>query len=47
MRAREKNAGWRLDYILVDRRLKVQFAEIMNEVYGSDHCPVIAKIDLL
>jgi exodeoxyribonuclease-3 len=47
MRAREKNVGWRLDYILVDRRLKVQFADIMNEVYGSDHCPVIAKIDLL
>ena len=46
-RAREKNVGWRLDYILVDKRLKVHQAEIMNDVYGSDHCPVMARIELL
>lgn len=41
-RAREKNAGWRLDYFLVSRRLmpSVTEAEIHTHVYGSDHCPV-------
>lgn len=41
-RAREKNAGWRIDYFLVSRRLmdRVEEAEILNDVFGSDHCPV-------
>ena len=41
-RAREKNAGWRIDYFLVSNRLadKMQYASIHNEIYGSDHCPV-------
>ena len=41
-RAREKNAGWRIDYFLVSNRLadKMQSASIHNEIYGSDHCPV-------
>lgn len=41
-RAREKNAGWRIDYFLVSNRLtdKMVSASIHNEVYGSDHCPV-------
>lgn len=41
-RAREKNAGWRIDYFLVSSRLadKMQSASIHNEIYGSDHCPV-------
>lgn len=41
-RAREKNAGWRIDYFLVSDRLADQMvsASIHNEVYGSDHCPV-------
>ena len=40
--AREKNAGWRIDYFLVSNRLadKMQSASIHNEIYGSDHCPV-------
>ena len=41
-RAREKNAGWRIDYFMVSNRLadKMQSASIHNEIYGSDHCPV-------
>lgn len=40
--AREKNAGWRIDYFLVSNRLNsaIQEACIHPEVYGSDHCPV-------
>lgn len=40
--AREKNIGWRLDYFLVSESLesKVKEAFILNEVEGSDHCPV-------
>ena len=47
-RARERNAGWRIDYFLVSRRIadKVQAAEIHNEIMGSDHCPVELVIDL-
>ncbi|CCY64082.1 exodeoxyribonuclease III [Marseilla massiliensis] len=41
-RAREKNAGWRIDYFVVSNRLadKIKSASIHNEIYGSDHCPV-------
>lgn len=41
-RAREKNAGWRIDYFLVSNRLvpQLQSASIHNEIFGSDHCPV-------
>lgn len=41
-RAREKNAGWRIDYFIVSNRLApmMQSASIHNEIYGSDHCPV-------
>ena len=40
--AREKNIGWRLDYFLVSQSLvpKVLDAYILNEIKGSDHCPV-------
>ena len=46
-KAREKNAGWRIDYFLVSNRLQpaLQQARIHNEVYGSDHCPVEVVID--
>ena len=46
--AREKNAGWRIDYFIVSNRIadKVTAAEIHNEVFGSDHCPVELVIDL-
>ena len=42
MRARANNAGWRIDYFLVSRELmdRVTSASILDEVYGSDHCPV-------
>ena len=41
-KAREKNAGWRIDYFLVSHRLKdkIQNAVIHADVMGSDHCPV-------
>ena len=47
-RAREKNAGWRIDYFLTSRALepRLQQAAIHNEVMGSDHCPVEVCIDL-
>jgi len=40
--AREKNAGWRIDYFLVSKDLadRIASAEIHNEIFGSDHCPV-------
>ncbi|MDO5142944.1 MAG: exodeoxyribonuclease III [Eubacteriales bacterium] len=41
-KAREKNAGWRIDYFLVSDRAveRVKGARILSDVYGSDHCPV-------
>ena len=46
-RARERNAGWRLDYFYVNEEMKdrVKSAEILNEIYGSDHCPVTLELD--
>ena len=40
--AREKNAGWRIDYFIVSDRLRERIADsrILPEVMGSDHCPV-------
>ena len=45
-KAREKNAGWRIDYFLVSDRIKEQItqAKIHTEIMGSDHCPV--EVDL-
>ncbi len=47
-RAREKNAGWRIDYFITSRLLegKLKDAKIHTEVLGSDHCPVELDIDL-
>ena len=47
-RAREKNAGWRIDYFLASQRLndKLTGASIHSEVFGSDHCPVEVTLDL-
>lgn len=47
-KAREKNAGWRIDYFLASKRLadKLTGAKIHTEIYGSDHCPVEVTIDL-
>ena len=46
--ARQKNAGWRIDYFIVSDRLKEKIvrAEILSDVYGSDHCPVLLELDL-
>ena len=40
--ARKNNAGWRIDYFIVSRRLaeKIAGADIYSEIQGSDHCPV-------
>ena len=47
-KAREKNAGWRIDYFLTSKRLdeRLVSAGIHTEIYGSDHCPVELVIDL-
>lgn len=47
-KAREKNAGWRIDYFMVSDRIKdmVAKAEIHNEFFGSDHCPVSIELNL-
>ncbi|MBQ5880253.1 MAG: exodeoxyribonuclease III [Bacteroidaceae bacterium] len=47
-KAREKNAGWRIDYFLASARLdeRLQSAAIHNEIFGSDHCPVEVVLDL-
>ena len=47
-KAREKNAGWRIDYFLVSNRLmdKVSDTRIYTDIMGSDHCPVGLTIDL-
>ena len=47
--ARKNNAGWRIDYFCVSTSLapKLKKAEILSDVYGSDHCPVELDIDVL
>ena len=48
MRARERNAGWRIDYFLASRSLRDQIrsADIYADVFGSDHCPVGLTLDV-
>jgi len=45
--AREKNVGWRIDYFCVSKALapRLRDAAILNEVYGSDHCPVMLALE--
>ena len=47
-KAREKNAGWRIDYFLTSKRLdsRLVSAGIHTEITGSDHCPVEVDIDI-
>ena len=47
MQARSRNAGWRIDYFLLSDRLKgnLKDAFILNEVMGSDHCPVGVELE--
>jgi len=44
--AREKNAGWRIDYFIVSNRLnaRVAAADIHTDIFGSDHCPVSLQL---
>lgn len=46
-KAREKNAGWRIDYFIVSEKIadRVSAAEIHTDIYGSDHCPVSIIFD--
>ncbi len=46
-KAREKNAGWRIDYFIVSERIadRVSAAEIHTDIFGSDHCPVSIIFD--
>ena len=47
-KAREKNAGWRIDYFLTSNAVRDQIrdAKILTDIFGSDHCPVELDIDL-
>ena len=46
--ARANNAGWRIDYFLVSDNLKdsIKKTDILTDIYGSDHCPILLEIDL-
>ena len=46
-KAREKNAGWRIDYFLVSEKLKdrMKGADILTDIMGSDHCPVVLEME--
>ena len=47
MKSRERNAGWRIDYFVVSENLRgrIAGAEILNDVFGSDHCPVSLMLE--
>ena len=47
MKAREKNIGWRIDYVVVSDRLfsRVRDSFILSEIPGSDHCPVGIELE--
>ncbi|HNZ83767.1 MAG TPA: exodeoxyribonuclease III [Candidatus Pacearchaeota archaeon] len=46
--ARKRNVGWRIDYFFVDKRMKNKIGDsyILNDVMGSDHCPIAIKIKI-
>lgn len=46
--ARQKNAGWRIDYFLTSKSLESQIkdAKIHTDIFGSDHCPVELDLDI-
>ncbi len=46
--ARQKNAGWRIDYFIISERLRPQLldARIHTDILGSDHCPVEVELDV-
>ena len=46
--ARQKNAGWRIDYFVTSERLRTSIADaqILTDIYGSDHCPVALELNI-
>ena len=48
MKARERNVGWRIDYFVISPKLcdKITETDILNDVFGSDHCPVSLTLDI-
>lgn len=48
MKARERNVGWRIDYFVISPKLcdKIIETDILNDVFGSDHCPVLIDLDI-
>jgi exodeoxyribonuclease-3 len=46
-RARDRNVGWRIDYFFIDENLKSNLvnATILNDVLGSDHCPIAIELN--
>lgn len=47
-KAREKNAGWRIDYFLTSESLqnKIVAADIKTDIMGSDHAPISLEVDI-
>jgi exodeoxyribonuclease III len=47
-RSREKNVGWRIDYFFTSTSLKdkIKTAKILDQHFGSDHCPIVLELDL-
>ena len=45
-RSRDRNVGWRIDYFFVDKKIvpKIKDAGMLNDYYGSDHCPIWLEI---
>lgn len=47
--ARERNLGWRIDYIFLSNnfKVKIETVKILKDIYGSDHCPtkIILNMD--
>ncbi|HSX38988.1 MAG TPA: exodeoxyribonuclease III, partial [Candidatus Saccharimonadales bacterium] len=45
--ARQRNIGWRIDYNVIDKALvhKLKSADILIDIYGSDHCPVVMELN--
>ena len=48
MKARERNVGWRIDYFVISPKLcdRIIATDILNDVFGSDHCPVLIELDI-
>lgn len=47
-KARERNAGWRIDYFVVSEKLKdkIKDSQIHSDIMGSDHCPVVLELNI-